>query len=598
MTDFAGVVDELEWLKRNPEFEERPATLREFLGADYLAIEDKVRKSIKDVLADIMGEEVSPDRITQYPLALFTGGIGIGKTTVASIVLPYLAHWTLCLRDPQGYFNLLPGSRIAFMQMSTSESQAKEVVFGDIKARVDHSPWFINKYQYDPKFKNQLRFPKDIWVLPGDSQETTFEGYNILGGILDEADSHKSTDKKDYAQSGYDTIHARITSRFDDRGFLLVIGQMKRSQGFVAKKFEEFEKRDDAYTVRMTIWDSLGPDHYEQDEDGDVKTFLYDARRKRILPKGVKKLVEDSSNVIEVPVGYRRDFENNPEKALRDLAGIPPVVGDAFISLTHKITEARNRWMDRYGDEPPVSPDGRIRQWFSAREKLKRVAHIDIAYSGDGDAAGIAMGHVREVREIDGERKPYIVIDFLWRKKAPQGSEIFLGDLRRIIYSLRDDFNFNINKVTLDGFQSTDTMQQLQRQRIATDYVSVDREVLPYHDLREALYEDRIEFPPYMTYRSPGDHKTTEILVRELEELIDVGGKIDHPPDGSKDVADAVAGVVYTLMGNRAYHKKVVRMDSYKSPSAGPSASEYKHPAIRDTDSLTAPLPPKIPGLR
>jgi dephospho-CoA kinase len=34
--------------------------------------------------------------MTQFPLAMITGGIGIGKTTVASIVLPYLAHWVLC----------------------------------------------------------------------------------------------------------------------------------------------------------------------------------------------------------------------------------------------------------------------------------------------------------------------------------------------------------------------------------------------------------------------------------------------------------------------------------------------------------------------
>ena len=118
------------------------------------------------------------------------------NTTIASIVLPYLAHWVLCLRNPQDFFNLLPGSRIAFMQMSTSGQQAKEVVFGDIKARIENAPWFKN-HPYDPKFKNQLRFKGDIWILPGDSGETTFEGYNICGGILDEADSHLVTEHKD-----------------------------------------------------------------------------------------------------------------------------------------------------------------------------------------------------------------------------------------------------------------------------------------------------------------------------------------------------------------------------------------------------------------
>ncbi len=33
---------------------------------------------------------------------------------------------------------------------------------------------------------------------------------------------------------------------------------------------------------------------------------------------------------------------------------------------------------------------------------------------------------------------------------------------------------------------------------------------------------------------------------------------IDHPPRGSKDVADAMAGTVYTLMGDRKYRRNIV----------------------------------------
>ncbi len=91
-----------------------------------------MRPAVLLELEMIVGKKVRADKITEHMLAIYSGGIGIGKTTVASIILPYLAHWVLCLKDPQGFFDLLPGSRIAFMQMSTSGSQAKEVVFGDI----------------------------------------------------------------------------------------------------------------------------------------------------------------------------------------------------------------------------------------------------------------------------------------------------------------------------------------------------------------------------------------------------------------------------------------------------------------------------------
>lgn len=581
---------ELQWLKKHPEFRERPASLVEFLGPDYLNIEKGVRQAIKENLADIIGHSVLADRPTAFPKALITGGIGIGKTTVASIVLPYLCHWVLCLKDPQGFFDLLPGSRIAFMQMSTSEGQAKEVLFGDIKARIKHSPWFRDNAAIDPAYKNQIRFEGDIWILPGDSAETTFEGYNILGGILDEMDSHKVTENRDYAQAGYETIHARITSRFQERGFVLLIGQMKKSDGFAARMVEEYEADPKAYVARMTIWESLGWERF-LNPDGTRDSFWYDTKRKQIVPSGIAAEL-DSDNLLEVPNVYRRDFENNPEKALRDLAGIPPAVGDPFISLTHKIEDARDRWKERNtGYSSPVDEVGRIAKWFRAKESLKRVVHIDIGYSAKGDAAGLAMGHVREVVEIEGEKKPYIVIDALMRWKAPPGNEIMIADLRRMVYYLKDELGFNIKKVTYDGFESQDSIQQLRKRRYEAERVSMDKSLLPYYDLRDAIYEDRIEFPEFLTYLKTGDSKKVEIIYKELSELEDNGKKVDHTKTGSKDVADAVAGVTYTLMGDRAYRRGVISIDTPR----GDARAERGYPHIPGRMAVGAGL--GLPGL-
>lgn len=597
----ANILAELKWLKDNPEFEERPATIREFIGPQYLNIEGKVRPAIMAELEIIFGDKVDSEHIATVGKAMITGGIGIGKTTIASIVLPYLAHWVLCLKDPQEFFNLLPGSRIAFMQMSTSGQQAKEVIFGDIKARIEHSPWFSEKYPYDRNFKNQLRFPKEIWILPGDSSETTFEGYNILGGILDEADSHKVTQNKDYAEQGYTTINSRVESRFAtverngksySYGFIMVIGQMKSANGFAAKKYAEFKKDPDAYGVRMSIWESFGWDRY-LNPDGSRDSFWYDAKRHDILTKELAQL-RGSEDVIEIPNAYRESFQNNPEKALRDLAGIPPITGSPFIALGYRVEACSQRWKERFGGFPsPVTPDGQYESWFRAPDRLKRACHIDMAYSADGDALGLAMGHVPEMVKIEGELKPYIVIDYLLRLHAPAGREIFIGDVRRIIYNLRDELGFKITRVTMDGFQSTETRQQLERRRIETETVSVDKQTLPYEDLREAIYENRIDFPPYFIRLRPDDTEMTEILVKELTELVDNGNKVDHPDNGSKDVADAVAGVVFSLMGDRSYHRKVLRFGD-----PGETPTQQTHSDTSDTSmprfmgDLAAPLPP------
>jgi hypothetical protein len=591
--------DELQWLLEpgHEAFEQRPATFREFIGPEYLNIEKYLRKRIVDELEVILGTEVNVDKIAQYAEALITGAIGIGKTTVASVVLPYMVHWVLCLKDPQDYFDLLPGSRIAFMLMSTSEQQAREVVFADVKARVQHSAWFKNQAPPDPTFKNQLRFGKDIWIVPGDSRETTFEGYNILGGILDEGDSHLVTTKRDYAEEGYTTISSRITSRFQDRGFLLIIGQRKSASGFMERKYRAFLARPDAYAVSLTIWDSMGEEFYANRDGG--KTFGYDTLRRQILPSGVVDLLNRPS-VMKIPWLYRQQFMEDPIKALRDLAGIPPKVGNPFIPLVDKIIDCEDRWITRFGPESPVDPDGRIPTWFRAKDKLKRVGHLDIAFAADGDALGFAMGHVREVVEIDGEAKPVIIIDLALRLSAPTGGEIILSDVRQIIYALKNERGFRLVKMTMDGFQSTDTKQQFRRKGIDVEEVSCDKSLVPYSDLREAIYEGRIEFPPYIANirKDLGRVEPTKIIIQELSELVDMDRKVDHPEPGSKDVADAIAGVTFTLMGSRQYRRNVPDLSiarkqrEERSALAAVGASRPSHPAVLGNSGITAPLPP------
>ena len=616
--DPAKIAEETLWLVNHPAFDEKPASIKEFLGEGYLDIYSMVRPGLLTALMDIFGEEVSGTRIAHFERALVTGGIGIGKTTFASIALPYMAHWVLCLRDPQGFFELMPGSRIAFMQMSTSEKQASEVVFGDILARIKHSEWFVNNYPHDPKFTKQIRFEKDIWILPGDSLETSFEGYNILAGILDEMDSYKITENKDYADVGYDTINSRIASRFTEfsdedetesghKGLIICIGQMKKGTGFAARKYKEFLEDPKAYVVRMTIWESLGWHRYTK--KGIRDSFWYDVKRKSIIPTLVVGLVKNK-NLIEVPNAYKKQFENAPEKALRDLAGIPPAVSDPFISLVDRIEEARDKWIERHGDDSPIgtSPTKvEFAKWFRGNnDPRKRHVHLDLATSGDGDALGMAMGYVESIVEIDGEKKPYIVIDCLIRIKARPGTEIMLSDARRLIYDLKEEYGFKVYSVSMDGFQSTDTMQQLRKKKYRVEYLSVDKNTLPYEDLREAIYERRIEFPPYKTYIKSGDDNLVEIAVQELMELTDTGKKIDHPVGGSKDLADCMAGISYTLMGDRTYRKGVTSIHKTSEDSdydvteqaTGTEGVVLPFPSLNPTQfNPMAPVPPMAGGL-
>jgi hypothetical protein len=300
---------------------------------------------------------------------------------------------------------------------------------------------------------------------------------------------------------------------------------------------------------------------------------------------------------MEIPNLYRKNFENKPEQALRDLAGIPPAAGDPFISLTYKIDEAVERWEAKYeGLGSPVNDDPvrpQFESWFIAQDSLRRVMHLDIAYSAKGDALGLAMGHVSHLVEVDGEEKPFIVIDFMLRMKAAPGTEIMLQDARRYIYDVKEELGFRVMKVTMDGFQSTEMKQQLRKRRFTTDYLSVDKSKLPYEDLRDALYEDRIAIPPYFTYLSKGSTERIQIAVKELSELEDDDRKVDHPENGSKDVADCLAGVTNTLMGNRTYRRGMRNLTNEEDDvQQEQQANIWQVGGYTMVDDLQAPKPP------
>lgn len=922
----ARIAEEIAWLKDHPEFDERPASIKQFLGPGYLDIRSMVRDRLVPELVEIFGEEPNPYRIARYQKAIFTGGIGTGKSTMASIALCYMVHWLLCLKNPQKFFNLLPGSRIAVMMMSTSGAQARGVIFGDIKARVDNSDWF-KKYPYDKKFVNQIRFKKvvdgneePVWIIPGDSAETSFEGFNILCldeeteiltkagwrryddlvigedvltlnhetgmsewqpldrvvvhnaeprdlilmegnefsclstpehrwptttrwgarrwketqtlntedripiaaesadrptipkytdamveavawwytegsgvagssgviyqkhgtksadriracltelfgppverfqttndatttpmwrenitkrnlsefrmnriaapvlrdfapdrtpthefllsltkaqldlfievslaadncgprklaqkehkraeafafaailagwavsirihktpnadydmllvtlmkkrqinprlaasqpharlkintvnhkgvvwcptvqngtwlarrkgsvyftgncGILDEIDSHKVTKEKDYAEQGLSTISNRVTSRFEDRGFVFCVGQMKSEQGFANRHYKEYLRDPTAYAVKLTIWESKGWHNYLL-PDGSRNSFYYDMARKKILSKEMGEALGGASDtLLEVPQLYRVEFESDPVKALRDLAGIPPTTLDAFISQIYRVDESIERWKEgavtRWATEDRTSDGPHLAEWFRAPDQVPRYVHIDVGITGD--ALGLVMGHSPGALQVDDELKPRIFIDLAMRITAPPGGEIDLNTVRHILYHLRDDLKFKIKLVTQDSYQSTDMQQQLQKRRFKTDILSMDREVIPYYDLREAINEGRVDMPAVMARMRP-DEEPINILRKELATLRDLGTKIDHPLDGSKDVADALAGVVHNIMRFTKVHKNT---------GVAPSTMDRTTPVL--SQGATVPTGPaiRLPGVR
>jgi hypothetical protein len=91
---------------------------------------------------------------------------------------------------------------------------------------------------------------------------------------------------------------------------------------------------------------------------------------------------------------------------------------------------------------------------------------------------------------------------------------------------------------------SADTRQQFRLRGIEAEVLSVDKTTVPYDAMKTALYENRLRLQ---------DNVLIQKELRALQRVQSTKGVIpkfmvDHPPRGTKDVSDGLAGVVHGLM--------------------------------------------------
>ena len=274
------------------------------------------------------------------------------------------------------------------------------------------------------------------------------------------------------------------------------------------------------------------------------KNLVFEANRDPLKNLPMKKDVKIHPNLCLHPfTGMTMNFEDGVQFAGK--------MCERF--ETGNIISGSNGRTDRYQKEvifrPMINPE------------VPRTIHIDTGLTGD--SAGFAMGHcygwvkvVRlkdvhdskgnvEIRAVD-EVVPFTWIDVMMRIVPPKGGQISFAGLRGLVYGMQR-MGFIIGKVTCDSFQSVAITQQLIEAGLKVEIVSVDRTTNPYDALLSAYQEKRISHYSYPIYEG-------EIGQLERVKLGNQDGKVrekvDHPPNGSKDVSDAVASVVFDIETN------------------------------------------------
>jgi len=444
--------------------------------------------------------------------------------------------------------------------------------------------------------KYAVKLPKNIRIILGSKPDSAIST-NVIGGILDEVNFKElKTDKNTQGMKGtqaykiYTNVIKRILSRFaaDDRkkpGILCNVSSRQSITDFLEEHMKGLRDQGRVCTCTEVPHTCDGKSTriveasiYKMKPAGTYSTtkFRVQVGNKYI---GHRILAGDESpaegcDVEEVPIDFIQAYENDIDGAIRDISGIATLGTQPFLRDPEKLIKCVN--YSRTNPFPPSvelysqmvkGPDGLFTdigptlEDYLIKESLvkhfgqtyqpryypgnQRFLHMDLSLTGD--CTGVAMGCVSElirVRRVNRDGSisesvaPRIWFDFLLQIVPVKGFEIDYAKIRQFIYTLRNVYNFPLDIISTDTYQSSDMRQQLEKEGFNTEIISMDT---PRDDnalaTRMVIMEGRIDMPFH------------PILIEETSNLFHdkEKRKVDHRQGKSKDVFDAFGGVICSI---------------------------------------------------
>lgn len=469
-----------------------------------------------------------------------------GKDHICRVASMRIAYLLLCLISPQTYYGMPEQDTIHLLNVASSSGQAQQAFFMPIVKAVKKG-WFVDRCV--PK-QNVISYAKGIESVSGHSDAESQEGLNLLLAIADEIDAFKS--KKEMI------VRKGASAREPAKSAESILNMMRSS---ASTRFPEVFKN-----VRISYPRYLGS-KIQQLTDEARKDFEERGAASRHYVSGPMATWEVNPRVPgresfaedyrDDPVMARAKYECRPARAINPYFRNVQAVDSAFVHtdrLPVSVTYALDRQTDGSGRRV-WSPCYQFSDKFFPVRGAIYTMHADLAVSGD--RAGLAMAHVMDYTEYEAdtfdedgaaytvrEVRPRIKVDFVIDYSADQAMdpprEIQIRWARQLCFELRKR-GFNIKLFTFDSFQSADSMQILEAKGIETDRLSTDMSEEPWRNLRDLIYEGRIEIPRLSVDNA--EARLVPFLLRD--ELLSLSrmpnGRVDHPADGSKDLADALA---------------------------------------------------------
>ena len=546
-------------------------------------------------------------RIDVYDLSVekhhnfaLTSGVFVhntGKTRTALAAVCYGMYRILCLKNPWHFYGKTGGGKMAVVFFNLTQSLSASKGYNLLQSYLMSSPWFKRRgFIVGTERNPRVEFPIFEYKLASPyAKGFGFTGEDVIFAIMDEVDSETESEKqKIRVLQAYEAAVTRFESRFvrigahsgkrETLGRFFLCASKQEKLSFLNTFIVKMKNSKIVRVVDAALWD------VKVDLNYSGKTFPIMLGDSYIPPKilgwelesgfevdteGINHANKNGFEIVQIPIELLERFQKDPVGNLRRLAGIStdqlrksklfpseklivdcydPLKKDPVSMLTISIGLNDDVDLTKYIDFDVIR----------VPRHRPRYIHVDIAYSGNGDALGLGMSCISGVTDIVEEDKtaeggmraeklPVVETDFGMRIKARPGDKIPLNKIRKFIGDLKTVYGFNIQLVTYDyDALSEESKQILTRFGIKCASLSLDKNPEIYRSFRTLVSEKR-----WCCHRNAYLHFELVNLEDDNEK-----NKIDHPDEvadvetlssgdtqeivlkGSKDVSDGVVGSV------------------------------------------------------
>ena len=506
-------------------YERKPPTIEEFLSEKWLGdTANYLFPYVRKILIDFWSD--SPDN--QYRHLILSSFIGFGKSFITILCNLYIEAHVSCLRDPKKYFNLPPASLLCLILISFTEDKAKELYLVPFMNIIESSPKFIRCRTTESMRSKQLdnldslcfttagtsaiQFEKGIDIKIG-SDPRKLLGLSILSGSISELsfwNEFGHSDEKIW-RLFYD-LKTRIKTRFASHYFARSI--VDSSPNSLETKVDKYiwnnaDKDPQNLVVRGAMWEYKTWEF--EDLENRFKIYKGSANRPPKVLGETEYEIYDDDDIISVPyfmkdgTDLKEVFSRDLHKSLKDLAGIPSGLADKLITNYEYLEKMfDNKLSNMYthifapADKLPdkliwnqIVDDFFIKignNNYEFYRSPKEIRYLAVDQSEKKDLTGISMVHL----EIDIKGQLVCIVDFTITI-IPTKTKINLEAIKSFIVDLYKLGKIKFGGIYFDQFQSSSTIQALERLSLPVKKSSVDISKDPYYALISWIQNERIK---------------------------------------------------------------------------------------------------------